>query len=58
MSRAPAIDESSHTCVAAGRFGCMVALQRTEIVESVSPRRRAPKLLDPKLYETAELFFG
>jgi ATP-dependent phosphofructokinase / diphosphate-dependent phosphofructokinase len=45
--------------VAAGRFGCMVALRGTEIVETaLHEALREPKLLDPKLYETAELFFG
>jgi 6-phosphofructokinase 1 len=45
--------------VAAGRFGTMVALRGTEIVEVELERAlREPKLLDPALYETAELFFG
>jgi ATP-dependent phosphofructokinase / diphosphate-dependent phosphofructokinase len=45
--------------VSAGRFGTMVALQGTEIVEvSLEQALSAPKLLDPVLYETAELFFG
>jgi ATP-dependent phosphofructokinase / diphosphate-dependent phosphofructokinase len=45
--------------VAAGRFGAMVALRGTEIVEvSLEQALREPKLLDPALYETAELFFG
>ncbi|HEY2142060.1 MAG TPA: 6-phosphofructokinase [Solirubrobacteraceae bacterium] len=45
---------------AAGRrFGTMVALRGTRIVEvSLEDALRAPKLLDPGLYETAELFFG
>jgi len=44
---------------AAGRFGAMVALRATDIVEvPLSDALREPKLLDPKLYETAELFFG
>ncbi len=44
---------------AAGRFGCMVALRATEIVEvELEDALREPKLLDPELYETAELFFG
>ncbi|HXW58672.1 MAG TPA: 6-phosphofructokinase [Solirubrobacteraceae bacterium] len=44
---------------AAGRFGTMVALRGTEIVEvSLAAALREPKLLDPRLYETAELFFG
>jgi 6-phosphofructokinase 1 len=45
--------------VAAGRFGTMVALRGTEIVEvELEQALREPKLLDPALYETAELFFG
>jgi 6-phosphofructokinase 1 len=45
--------------VAAGRFGAMVALRGTEIVEvDLEEALREPKLLDPALYETAELFFG
>jgi 6-phosphofructokinase 1 len=44
---------------AAGRFGTMVALRGTDIVEvSLEEALRAPKLLDPRLHETAELFFG
>src|SRR5207237_91354 len=44
---------------AAGRFGMMVALRGTEIVEvPLREALREPKLLDPALYETAELFFG
>jgi phosphofructokinase-like protein len=44
---------------AAGRFGAMVALRGTEIVEvPLREALREPKLLDPALYETAELFFG
>ena len=42
-----------------GRFGTMVALRGTEIVEvALEEALREPKLLDPALYETAELFFG
>jgi ATP-dependent phosphofructokinase / diphosphate-dependent phosphofructokinase len=45
--------------VAGERYGVMVALQGTAIVEvSLSKALREPKLLDPELYETAELFFG
>ncbi len=45
--------------VAAGRFGVMVALRGTAIVElPLAESLAAPKLLDPELYETAELFFG
>jgi ATP-dependent phosphofructokinase / diphosphate-dependent phosphofructokinase len=44
---------------AAGRFGTMVGLRGTEIVEvALQDALRAPKLLDPALYETAQLFFG
>jgi 6-phosphofructokinase len=44
---------------AAGRFGAMVALRGTQIVEvALEQALRAPKLLDPALYQTAELFFG
>jgi len=42
-----------------GRFGTMVALQGTQIVEvALAQALAAPKLLDPELYATAELFFG
>jgi ATP-dependent phosphofructokinase / diphosphate-dependent phosphofructokinase len=45
--------------VDARRYGTMVALRGTEIVEvELVQALREPKLLDPKLYETAELFFG
>jgi 6-phosphofructokinase 1 len=45
--------------VAAGRSGVMVALHGTEIAEVELGRALAePKLLDPGLYATAELFFG
>jgi ATP-dependent phosphofructokinase / diphosphate-dependent phosphofructokinase len=44
---------------AAGRFGTMVGLRGTEIVEApLQEALREPKLLDPTLYQTAELFFG
>jgi 6-phosphofructokinase 1 len=44
---------------AANRFGIIVALQGTQIIEVPLERAlREPKLLDPGLYETAELFFG
>jgi 6-phosphofructokinase 1 len=43
----------------AGRFGAMVGVRGTEIVEVPLKQALAePKLLDPGLYETAELFFG
>ncbi|HEX8715029.1 MAG TPA: ATP-dependent 6-phosphofructokinase [Solirubrobacteraceae bacterium] len=42
-----------------GRSGVMVGLRGTEIVETpLAEALREPKLLDPGLYETAELFFG
>ena len=45
--------------VSGGRFGAMVALRGTAIVEVPLEEALAePKLLDPSLYETAELFFG
>ena len=41
------------------RFGAMVALHAGEIIEvALQDALREPKLLDPALYETAELFFG
>jgi ATP-dependent phosphofructokinase / diphosphate-dependent phosphofructokinase len=44
---------------AAGRFGTMVGLRGTEIIEvSLQEALHEPKLLDPALYQTAELFFG
>jgi ATP-dependent phosphofructokinase / diphosphate-dependent phosphofructokinase len=44
---------------AAGRFGVMVGSRGTEILEvGLADALREPKLLDPRLYETAELFFG
>jgi 6-phosphofructokinase 1 len=44
---------------AASRFGMIVGLQGTQIVEvPLEQALREPKLLDPGLYETAELFFG
>ena len=45
--------------VARGRFGTMVGLCASKIVEvALEDALREPKLLDPTLYETAELFFG
>jgi 6-phosphofructokinase 1 len=42
-----------------GRSGVMVGLRGTEIVETpLAEALREPKLLDPALYQTAELFFG
>jgi 6-phosphofructokinase 1 len=44
---------------AGGRSGVMVALRGTEIEEvPLEAALREPKLLDPALYETAQLFFG
>ncbi len=41
------------------RFGAMVALHAGKIIEvALQDALREPKLLDPALYETAELFFG
>jgi ATP-dependent phosphofructokinase / diphosphate-dependent phosphofructokinase len=49
-----AIDAASE-----GDFGRMVALRGTEIVRVPLEEALAePKLLDPKLFETAEVFFG
>jgi 6-phosphofructokinase 1 len=43
----------------AGRFGMMVALRGTAIVTVPLDEALAePKLIDPELYETAEVFFG
>ena len=45
--------------VVAGRSGVMVALRGTDIVEvGLGEALGSPRLLDPRLYETAELFFG
>jgi 6-phosphofructokinase 1 len=45
--------------VSAGRFGRMVALRGPDIVEIPLDQALAEvKLLDPRLYETAEVFFG
>ena len=45
--------------VASGHFGKMVALHGTRIAEvDLAQALAAPKLLDPELYATAELFFG
>jgi 6-phosphofructokinase 1 len=45
--------------VAGGRFGTMMGLRGTDIVEvPLEDALREPKLLDPELYATAELFFG
>jgi ATP-dependent phosphofructokinase / diphosphate-dependent phosphofructokinase len=42
-----------------GRFGAMVGLRGTQIAETpLQEALREPKLLDPALYRTAELFFG
>jgi 6-phosphofructokinase 1 len=45
--------------VAGGRFGAMVALRGSQIVEvGLDQALCEPKLLDPALFETAALFFG
>jgi phosphofructokinase-like protein len=45
--------------VAAGRFGVMVGTHAGSVVEvPLADALGEPKLLDPGLYETAELFFG
>jgi len=45
--------------VADGAFGQMVGLHATDMVRvSLDDALREPKLLDPALYETAEVFFG
>jgi len=45
--------------VASGHFGKMVALHGARIAEvDLAQALSAPKLLDPELYATAELFFG
>jgi 6-phosphofructokinase 1 len=45
--------------VAAGRFGEMVALRAGEIILlPISEATRQPKLLDPRLFELASVFFG
>jgi ATP-dependent phosphofructokinase / diphosphate-dependent phosphofructokinase len=45
--------------VATEHFGCMVAARGADIVEvELEWALREPKLLDPELYATAELFFG
>jgi 6-phosphofructokinase 1 len=44
---------------AGARFGMLVGLRGTDIVEvPLAEALAEPKLLDPELYETAELFFG
>jgi phosphofructokinase-like protein len=44
---------------AAGHFGQMVALQGPDIVEvDLAKALAEPKLLDPRLFATAEVFFG
>jgi 6-phosphofructokinase 1 len=43
----------------AGRLGAIVGVRGSEIVEvPLEDALRAPKLVDPELYETAEVFFG
>jgi 6-phosphofructokinase 1 len=50
---------SAVEAVSEGRFGSMVALRGTDIVlVGLEEAVAAPKLLDPGLYATAEVFFG
>ncbi len=50
---------AAQRAVSDGRFGAMVGLRGNAIVEvALAEALEAPKLLDPELYETAELFFG
>jgi|ERR1035437_1827439 6-phosphofructokinase 1 len=50
---------SAMDAVDGGRSGVMVGLRGTDIVEvPLEQALSEPKLLDPVLYETAELFFG
>jgi 6-phosphofructokinase 1 len=43
----------------AGRLGEMVGVRGSEIVEvPLEGALPAPRLVDPELYETAEVFFG
>jgi phosphofructokinase-like protein len=45
--------------VTSGNFGMMVALRGTQILQvPLGEALAGPKLLDPELYATAELFFG
>jgi 6-phosphofructokinase 1 len=47
------------TAAAAGRYGVMVGMRAGRVTEvPLREALREPKLLDPALYETAELFFG
>jgi len=42
-----------------GNFGMMTALRGTEIkLVPLDEALKEPKLLDPELFETAEVFFG
>jgi 6-phosphofructokinase 1 len=50
---------SALRAIAAGNFGTMVALRGTEIIQvPLTEAIDKPRLLDPELYATAELFFG
>jgi 6-phosphofructokinase 1 len=50
---------SAMDAAVAGRFGRMVALDGPDIVEvGLAEALAEPKLLDPRLFETAEVFFG
>jgi 6-phosphofructokinase 1 len=45
--------------ISEGDYGQMVALRGTEIVRvPLAEALAEPKLLDPKLFKTAEVFFG
>jgi ATP-dependent phosphofructokinase / diphosphate-dependent phosphofructokinase len=45
--------------VSAGSFGAMMGLRGSEIIPvALEDALQQPKLVDPKLYETAEVFFG
>jgi ATP-dependent phosphofructokinase / diphosphate-dependent phosphofructokinase len=45
--------------IAAGHYGVMVGIHAGEVAEvPLAEALREPKLLDPALFETAELFFG
>jgi 6-phosphofructokinase len=45
--------------VTEGDYGKMVALRGTQVLRvALDEALSAPKLLDPELYETAEVFFG
>ena len=50
---------AAYRAASAGRFGQMVGLSSNAIVEvPLAEALAEPRLLDPELYQTAELFFG